>query len=129
LYLDGPLRAPVDTHLRHFVHSLFRRGEGTIVLDLTQVSDIDAAGVSELVRTYNMAAHARGAVQIIHPSRWVRQTLQQAGLFDILTGLPDAVRPEPFDSFLARPSKRCLDNGLLPGDAIVRTTPPRARAG
>jgi anti-anti-sigma factor len=85
LYLDGQLLAPVDGCLRHLVRALLRRGERTIVLDLTRVSTLDAAGVSELVRTYNMAVHVNGIVQVAHASVWVQQILATVGLFEILT--------------------------------------------
>jgi hypothetical protein len=98
---------------------LFRRGARTIVLDLAGVSNIDAAGISELVRTYNMAMHASGAVQIVHANAWVRQTLKQAGLFDILSGVSDAASPRPFNHFLTQPLKGCLDHGVLSGGDVV----------
>jgi anti-anti-sigma factor len=85
LYVEGPLRAPVDTRLRHTVHSLLRRGVRTIVLDLTRVSNVDAAGVSELVRAYNLAVQVKSAVQIVNASGWVQQILETVGLYEILS--------------------------------------------
>jgi anti-anti-sigma factor len=55
------------------------------VLDLTRVSRLDAAGVGELVRAYNMTMAAQGVLRIAHPTAWVRQILERVGLFDILT--------------------------------------------
>jgi anti-anti-sigma regulatory factor len=71
--------------LRHIVHSLIRRGERTIVLDLTRVPNVDAAGVSELVRAFNMAVHAKSVVRIVNASGWVRQSLKTGGLYEILS--------------------------------------------
>jgi len=85
LYLDGALGTPVDGELRHNVRALLRRGEHFIVLDLTLVPTIDAAGVSELVRAHNMVAAAQGVLQIVHATPWVRQILEHVGLFGILT--------------------------------------------
>jgi anti-anti-sigma factor len=85
LYVEGTLRAPVDADLRHHVRALLRRGERIIVLDLTRVATIDAAGISELVRAYNMAKAADGVLQIVHATRWVQRALERAGLFDLLS--------------------------------------------
>ena len=76
---------PVEGELRHIVRALLRRGERFIVLDLALVSNVDAAGVSELVRTYNMVGAAQGVLQIVHATPWVRQVLERVGLFGILT--------------------------------------------
>jgi anti-anti-sigma factor len=85
LYLSGPLRAPVDGALRHNVRALLRRGERIIVLDLTRVSRIDAAGVGELVRAYNMAIAENSVLQIVNAAAWVQEILERVGLFDILS--------------------------------------------
>ena len=45
LYVEGPLRAPVDQALVHEERELIRRGERHVVLDLHRVTQIDAAGV------------------------------------------------------------------------------------
>lgn len=56
------------------------------MLDLAQVSRIDAAGVGELVRVYNMAAAAHGTLRIVHATPWVRSILERTGVFDLLSG-------------------------------------------
>lgn len=85
LHLEGPLRAPLDGTLRHDVRALLRRGERIIVLDLSHVSEIDAAGVSELVRAYNMAIDADGVLQIVDATPRVRRVLERVRLFEILS--------------------------------------------
>jgi anti-anti-sigma factor len=85
LYLEGLLRAPVNGELRHNVRALLRRGERIIVLDLTRVLRIDAAGVGELVRAYNIASAAHSVLHIVHATAWVQQILQCVGLFDFLS--------------------------------------------
>ena len=85
VYLQGALRAPLDGEVRRTVSGLLRRGERLIVLDLAGVRRIDAAGVSELVRAYNMAVAAQAGLRIVHSTAWVRETLQRVGLFEILT--------------------------------------------
>jgi anti-anti-sigma factor len=80
LSVDGRLRAPVDREIRHQVRTLLRRGERHIILDLTRVSSIDAAGVGELVRAHNMARALSGAVRVVNPNRRVRHAIVRAGL-------------------------------------------------
>jgi anti-anti-sigma regulatory factor len=77
LYLDGPLLAPLTGELRHRVHTLLRRGERAIALDLTSVPKIDAAGVGQLVRAYNVATAAKGTLRIMNASAWVRHVLER----------------------------------------------------
>jgi anti-anti-sigma factor len=83
--VEGPLRMPIDGALRHKVRTLLRRGERYIVLDLDGVPRIDAAGVGEIVRAYNMAGAANGMLQIARPTVWVRETLDLVGLFGLLS--------------------------------------------
>jgi anti-anti-sigma factor len=79
----------MDADVRHEVSAILCRGERSIVLDLPGVSDIDAAGVGELVRAYNMAAAVDGALRIARPTSRVREMLEVAGLFELLSR-PDA---------------------------------------
>jgi anti-anti-sigma regulatory factor len=53
---------------------------------LSAVSRIDAAGVGELIRTFNMAAAMSGALRIVNATAWVREMLERAHLFDVLSG-------------------------------------------
>jgi anti-anti-sigma factor len=85
LYLEDPLSAPVRGNVRHRVQALLRRGVRTVVLDMAQVSSLDAAGIGELVRAYNMAAAANALLRIAHAAAHVRQMLALVGLDDVLT--------------------------------------------
>lgn len=85
LYLRGALQAPINGELEDNVYALLDCGERFIVLDLTHTSRIDAAGVGGLVRAYNRAIAANGALRIVHPTGWVRHILGCAGLLDILS--------------------------------------------
>jgi anti-anti-sigma factor len=85
VYVDGPLLAPLKSDLLTRVRALLRRGERTIVLDMSRVSLIDAAGVGELVRTYNIARGMDGGLRIVHTTTWVRATLARVGLFELLS--------------------------------------------
>jgi anti-anti-sigma factor len=89
LYIEGPLHVPVSHNLRAKVRTLLRRGERAILLDLGGVSRIDAGGVGELVRAYNMTVAIDGALRIVHTSEWVGEILKRVGLFDLFSGVHD----------------------------------------
>ena len=84
LHLRGPLQASHAGEIARRVRALLDRPECVIVLDLSQTSRIDAAGVGELVRAYNMAIAAHATLQVVHPPTRVRQVLERVGLLDIL---------------------------------------------
>jgi anti-anti-sigma factor len=88
--IEGPLRVPVNRAVRDNVRALLRQGERVIVLDLAAVTRIDAAGVGELVRAFNMAAAVNGRLRITNASPWVSEVLERAGVFDLLTGEVEA---------------------------------------
>jgi anti-anti-sigma factor len=85
VYVAGPLRVPIGRELRRSVRHLLRRGERAIVLDLAQVSRIDAAGVGELVRAYNMTVAVDGLLRVVNATGWVGEILKRVGLFDLLS--------------------------------------------
>ena len=89
VHVKGTRRAPVSQMLRHSVRALLRRGERRIVLDLSSVSTIDAAGVGELVRTFNMTTSVNGGLRIVNATAWVREMLERAQLFELLSGRID----------------------------------------
>lgn len=84
--VEGALQTPVSRVLRHNVRTLLLRGERRIVLDMSAVSGIDAAGVGELIRTFNMTEAGNGALRIVNAPAWVREMLERARLFDVLSG-------------------------------------------
>lgn len=61
-----------------------------IVLDLGEVTRIDAAGVGELVRTFNLTAVANGRLRVTNASPWVQEVLERAGVFHLLAGEVEA---------------------------------------
>jgi len=86
--VEGPLQMPVSRSLRHNVQGLLRRGERRIELDLAAVPKIDAAGVGELIQTFNMATTVNGALRVVNATAWVREMLERAQLFYLLSGAP-----------------------------------------
>jgi anti-anti-sigma factor len=85
LEVEGALRAPVSSRLSRRVQALLDRGERLILLDVSPVSDIDAAGVGELVRVFKSTSAAGGALRLAHASGRVRRLLQVAGLLKLMT--------------------------------------------
>jgi anti-sigma B factor antagonist len=86
--VDGDLRAPVSPELRHTIDALLARGERRIVLNLARLSDIDAAGIGELIRARDAAMAAGGILHIAHASGRVRQLLDIAGVLCLLGAEP-----------------------------------------
>jgi anti-anti-sigma factor len=84
IHVDGPLRSPVSDDLHRRIRQSLCRGAGTIVLDLSRIPYLDAAGIGELVRAYNMIAAANGSLRIANASRRARRVLGHVGLFDLM---------------------------------------------
>jgi anti-anti-sigma regulatory factor len=53
---------------------------------MSAVPGIDAAGVGELIQTFNLTAASNGALRIVNAPAWVREMLERAHLFDLLSG-------------------------------------------
>ena len=85
LYVEDFLRASRRAELENKVQALLRRGERKVVLDLGRVSTIDAAGIGELVHAYNMTIAAHGVFRIVNTTGQVRELLERARLFDLLS--------------------------------------------
>ena len=49
-------------------------------------SGVDAAGIGELVRAFNMSAVANGALRVVHATAPAREMLERAQLFERLSG-------------------------------------------
>jgi anti-anti-sigma factor len=83
--VQGRLRVPITFDIPQTVQALFDAGQRGIVLDLAKVSSIDAKGIGELMRAYNLMAAGNGRLRINHANAWVRETLERVGLFDRLS--------------------------------------------
>jgi anti-anti-sigma factor len=83
--LEGKLRAPVNSELSERVEAALARGEQRILLNLSQLSDIDAAGIGELVRLFNMTKAVGGGLQIAHVTGHVERLLDITGLLTQLS--------------------------------------------
>jgi anti-anti-sigma factor len=85
LRVEDALRAPLDSALSRRVEGRLRSGHRRVVLDLARLADIDAAGIGELMRAFQMTNAAGGVLQIARANRRVRHLLQVAGVFALLT--------------------------------------------
>jgi anti-anti-sigma factor len=85
LHLSGRLRWPVSPELRQRVAALLARDERTILVDLANVTAIDAAGVGELVRVHALAVARDGELWIDNAARQPRRLLALAGLLGRLS--------------------------------------------
>ena len=88
LRIVGPLRVPVSRDLRHGVRAMLRRGEWHVVVSLAAVPDIDAAGIGELVRAYNLATAANGVLRVVDLNPRVKELLARVGLLTLLSADP-----------------------------------------
>jgi anti-anti-sigma factor len=85
LHLEGALYAPVNRDLRRRVEDLLGQGRRCILLDLANVTELDAAGLGELVGVYTLAEASKGELWIRNCTAKIRTLLDLAGLFEILT--------------------------------------------
>ena len=85
LHVEGKLRAPVNAELSERVEAALARGARRLLLNLSQVSEIDAAGIGELVRLFNLTKAVGGGLQIANASRHARRVLEITGLLPLLS--------------------------------------------
>ncbi len=88
--VSGSLLAPIRRDLSRTIGALIGRGERRVLLDLRGLDDVDAAGVGELVRAFNMMRRAGGALRIAQANPHVRRLLRTAGVFTLLAGSVEA---------------------------------------
>jgi anti-anti-sigma factor len=87
--VEGTLRAPLSAELRRSVEALLSRGHRCILLNLARLSDIDAAGIGELLHAYERTSAAGGVLRISHASRHVRRLLEVTEISRLLDAAPD----------------------------------------
>jgi anti-anti-sigma factor len=78
--VEGKLQAPVNSELSQRVEAALARGERRVLLNLSRLADIDAAGIGELVRIFNMTRAVGAVLQVAHASRYVKRLLDITGL-------------------------------------------------
>jgi anti-anti-sigma factor len=85
----GQLRAPGTSALRRVVTALLLDGERHILLDLAELTDLDAAGIGELINVSNLTTAAGGTLQIVRPRTSVRRLLDGVGVLRVLEDAPN----------------------------------------
>jgi anti-sigma B factor antagonist len=85
LHVQGDLRVPLNGALRADVEQLLCRGTRQIVLSMSSVTSIDAGGVGELVYLRNIAATFGAVLRIADVPPRVREMLERARLFELLS--------------------------------------------
>lgn len=83
--VDGGLQAPLPSWLSQCVQARLVRGERRILLDLSRVTKMDAAGVGEVIRIFNATSAAGGVLRVTHANTRVHQLLKAAGVVGFLT--------------------------------------------
>ena len=82
------VRGEVDLHtapmMEKQLQQLLSTGARQIVIDLAQVTFLDAAGLGALVRTANRLRQRHGGLDVRSPSSSVRKTLELTGLDAVL---------------------------------------------
>lgn len=84
------VRGEVDLHtapiMEEHLQQLVSDGAREIVVDLGEVTLLDAAGLGALVRTVSRLRRCDGGMQVRSPSRSVQKTLAITGLDAVLLG-------------------------------------------
>jgi anti-sigma B factor antagonist len=64
-----------DIVLKDKIRSLIHQGQKKVVIDLSQVSYVDSAGLGELVHVYATAKNAGGALKLLHVTKRLKDLL------------------------------------------------------
>ena len=91
------MREPISHEFGRRVRMLLDRGERRIVVDLSRVVAMDAAGVGELVRAFSATCAAGGVLRIARASRRIRQILRVGGVLPLLSARMDASNTTALD--------------------------------
>lgn len=75
VYLQGKLDTSTAPRLQHVLDELHRDGQHRIILDLSQVAFLDAAGMRVFVHTEQVLRTVGGALVLTGPTRMVQRIL------------------------------------------------------
>jgi anti-sigma B factor antagonist len=93
--LRGTIVAGKDTEIvASKLEELLEAGEKQIVLDLGEVTFIDSAGISALVKAYTLAERKGGKLKLLHLTKRIHEVLQitrLSSVFEIFDDLRKAV--------------------------------------
>ena len=95
LDLKGRIRLTDRTRgLHEAIRTLVEKGKTRILLNLSQVTHIDASGLDELVASCVTAGNQGGEIKLLHPTEQIREVIKTANLsalFDIYNNEYDAI--------------------------------------
>ncbi len=83
LTVGGAIAAETTPVLRAVIASTIQRRPQRIILDLSQASVLDAAGIGELVRAYRIIHEGNGQLRVVGSPRH-RELLARTRLLDLL---------------------------------------------
>lgn len=89
LILSGQLAAGGDEELREAVDTLLASGRTRILVDFTDVTFMDSAGIGELVASHRTVQRFGGSLKILRPGRKVRDSLSLTRLLPIFEVFED----------------------------------------
>jgi anti-anti-sigma factor len=104
--LVRPYRPTLTAELRHRVRAQLRRGEREILVDVGRLSNIDAEGIGQLVRVYNVTKAVKAEFRLANATARVREVLQRVGLFDVMTPATAHLTRSETPANLRHPSHR-----------------------
>ena len=83
LVLSGQLAAEGADQFREAIDTLLEAGRPRILLDFTDVSFMDSAGIGELVAAYRTMTPLGGSLKILKPSKRIQNSLELTQLLPI----------------------------------------------
>ena len=89
LVLSGQLAAGEDEQFREAVDTLLAAGRTKILVDFTDVSFMDSAGIGELVSSHRTVQRFGGALKILKPSKKIQDSLTLTRLLPIFEVFED----------------------------------------
>jgi anti-sigma B factor antagonist len=84
LCLDGSLLI-----LRNAVKQSLGEGTNRLVVNLTGITFIDSSGLGELITTHTSVHNAGGAMNLLNPSKRIKELLQMTRLLNVFKSFDD----------------------------------------
>ncbi|MHB8410748.1 MAG: STAS domain-containing protein [Candidatus Acidiferrales bacterium] len=88
--LDGRIVIGLDNDSLHErLEELTRRGARKVLVNLTNVTQLDSSGISTIVRAFISMQHSGGSFKILHPGGHVREVLEITHLTNAIPTFDD----------------------------------------
>jgi anti-sigma B factor antagonist len=109
LTLKGELRVPDDQLLTRTVRRLVRAGGRRVLVDLQQVTAVDAAGLGALLSARNLLADGGGRIELLNPGPRVRHLMTLTNLFSVFEVVEtDVVDPSALEKHFQDSDTECF---------------------